>query len=516
MNSSILSNYIEKIYGYAINKTYTREEADELAQEILLTVIKELPKLKNENSFEPWLWGVANNTTKTFRRYMGKQRAMYSYDTLEDLSFYDEYELINDDVYEKLREKIAMLSNIYRDIIILYYYDDLPVKKIAEMLDIPEGTVTWRLSEGRRKLKKEYMNMNETVLRPAKLEISINGDGNYNGTTSPFPNVYIQDALSQNILYHCYLNPKTIEELARLCGVPAYYIEDSILNLIYREAMTESSKGKYRTEFIIYDDGVNSYTDRVNYIFEPIIEEFVASLKTLTQETSKLGIYTAGKTDDDLIYLFGLLALEHLSKKHNPVIFVERPVRYDGYRWSYHGHLQDGKKYFRRGLGREASMNLGGDGKYSHYSYHFSGFAYRKMMFDNEINICEDILKGYEIIDTVSAASAIANGYVKKKEDGTLFVTIPSFTKKQKESFDKLVDDIFAVSIIDYSAAVSRYVKGYKKLFPTHLSDDVMRACNYMFITLFATTLCQIAREEDMLILPSPESICDVLIQSKE
>lgn len=130
MNSSILSKYIEKIYGYAINKTYTREEADELAQEILLTAVKELPKLKNENSFEAWLWGVAKNTTRTFRRYMGKQRAMYSYDTFEDLSFYDDYEFINDEVYEKLREKIAMLSNTYRDIIILYYYDNLPVKQM--------------------------------------------------------------------------------------------------------------------------------------------------------------------------------------------------------------------------------------------------------------------------------------------------------------------------------------------------------------------------------------------------
>lgn len=60
-------DYIERIYGYAFNKTYSREEADELAQEILFTAVKELKKLKNPESFEAWLWGVANNVTKTFK-----------------------------------------------------------------------------------------------------------------------------------------------------------------------------------------------------------------------------------------------------------------------------------------------------------------------------------------------------------------------------------------------------------------------------------------------------------------
>lgn len=149
-DSTVLIDYIERIYGYAFNKTYSREEADELAQEILFTAVKELPKLKNPESFEAWLWGVASNVTKTFKRYMGKQRAMYSYNSLENLTVHDNYEFENDRIHEKIREKIASLSKIYRDIIILYYYDSLTVKQIAQKIGIAEGTVTWRLS-GRAK-----------------------------------------------------------------------------------------------------------------------------------------------------------------------------------------------------------------------------------------------------------------------------------------------------------------------------------------------------------------------------
>ncbi len=86
MKADVLENYIERVYGFAVNHTFSREEADELSQEILFTAVRELPKLKDCSRLEPWLWGIAGNVTKVFRRRMGRQRAMYSYDTLEHVS----------------------------------------------------------------------------------------------------------------------------------------------------------------------------------------------------------------------------------------------------------------------------------------------------------------------------------------------------------------------------------------------------------------------------------------------
>ena len=515
MNADKIESYIERVYGYAVNHTFSRDEADELSQEILFTVVRELPKLKDDNKFEPWLWGIANNVTKSFRRSMGKQRAMYSYDTFENLSSEDEFGSENEDIYDFLRSKIAMLSEIYRSIIILHYYDGLSTKQISKKLCIPEGTVTWRLSEARRKLKKECTEMNETALRPVKLMIRINGAGNYKDPISPFPYVYINDALSQNILYYCYEASKTVEELANLCGVPAYYIEDALENLIKREAMSEVSKGKYRTDFIIYSDKTKEYDEKAKGIFESVVDGFVSSMKELADNTESLGIYTAEKPKEQLIYLFGIMAMEHLSEKYNPIKWVERPIRYDGFRWSYDAHLMNDNQYPIRGLGRDESSNLGSRGNYKHISYHFAGFSYRAMMYDNEINICEDVLLGRKIDDTDSAASAIAKGFISKKENGKLFVTVPAFTKEQKRRFDLLTDKAFKFSINEYSDAVRKYVSGYQKLFPGHLKDDVVRACYYMFSVLYATHICNIAKESGQLISPPEKSICDVLIQHK-
>lgn len=172
-------------------------------------------------------------------------------------------------------------------------------------------------------------------------------------------------------------------------------------------------------------------------------------------------------------------------------------------------------KYPVRGLGREQSANRGSRGTYQHISYHFGSFTYREMMYSNEVNICEDILSRKEITDTDSAASAIERGYISRDNNGKLFVTVPAFKKEQYEKFTCLVEKTFASSIDLYSGAVARYVDGYKKLFLAHIEDDVTRACNYMFLTIYATTICDMAKEKGLLASPSPGSVCDVLIQFK-
>lgn len=355
--------------------------------------------------------------------------------------------------------------------------------------------------------------MEYTALKPVKLTIRISGEGNYNGTTCPFPYVFINDALSQNILYNCYEEKKTVEELAKLCGVPAYYIEDCLSNLINREAILEVSKGKYRTAFIIYSGQVNAYTEEAKGIFEPILHPFVEAMKNLTDSVDQLEIYTAGKSKDELVYLYGMMALEYLSDQHNPVKPMEHPVRYDGCRWSYHGYLMEQNHDPARNLGRERSCNSHSRGTYQHISYHFGGFAYRKIMFDNQINICEDILAGNEIGDLDSAASTIEQGFIVRR-DHALFVTVPALTKPQYEKFKVLADHHFKTVIVSYADAVAKYLEGYKKLFPAHLEDDVQRVSNYMFLSLYAMVLCDLAKE-GLLKAPSPDSVCDVMIQYK-
>ena len=133
--------------------------------------------------------------------------------------------------------------------------------------------------------------MNETALRPIRMTIDIYGNGDYDGKKKPFPTVYIDDALSQNILYYAYEKPCTAEELAKLCGVPAYYIEDKIRHLLKYEALTEISRGKYQTDFIIWSDKYAIYCEEnAEKALLPIMDDLLAALKNITQQAMKLEI----------------------------------------------------------------------------------------------------------------------------------------------------------------------------------------------------------------------------------
>lgn len=521
MEHAIIESYIEKVYGYAVKRTYSREEADELAQEILFTAVRELPGLREESRFEPWLWGIAANVTKSFRRNMGKQRAMYSYecsfsiDALEQLSYEDEHFEDQEEIYDSLRAKIAMLSRIYRDIIVLYYYDGLSTKAISEKLDIPEGTIRWRLTEARRRLRKEFDDMNETALRPVRMHVDIYGTGNYDGIKIPFPSVYINDALSQNILYYCYEQPKGVEDLAKACGVPAYYIEERMENLLKRQAVVEVSKGRYQTDFIIWSDKYGIYCEEnAEKALMPMMEKLLKALEDIAREAAGIDFYKAEKSEADLFYLYGALAFWYANERYCKLPYPQIPKNYDGYEWRYLGNMETGKHH-RTAISRMSCANIGSRGSYCHTVYVFGGMKSRLQMYDNYINVCEDVLSHGSTEDIDSAACAIQDGYIVKRQDGSFFVTAPSFTKEQKEEFDAIADRYLGPLMPEYSEIISSFISGYKKLFPKHLKDDVDRMCQRMFPEMYAAVI-EYAQRTEAIKRPSPDCCCDVLIQFKK
>lgn len=515
MDISMIENYIEKIYGYAVNNTFNREEADELSQEILFTVVREFSNLQNVSSFEPWLWGIAKNVARSYRRHKGKERAIYSFDVLDTLVYEETEEDDDEELYDFLRTKIAMLSAIYRDITIFYYYDNLSTKQISERLGIPEGTVTWRLSEARRKLKKECKTMNETALRPKKMHLDIYGNGNYDGKTISFPSEFIDDSLSQNILYYCYDDAMTIEELAKYCGVPAYYIEERVNNLIKREAMIEQVKGKYRTDFLIWSDKYGIYCEEnAEKALMPIMDKLIAAIDDIALDASKIDFYKAEKSDHDLWYLYGIMAFAYISRKYCTLPYPQFKVKYDGFAWCYLGNIETGKHH-RIGIGTQHSANMGSRGSCSHTAYNgISGISFRPMMYDNYINVCADILYNGKTEDIDSLANAIKDGYIVKRDDNSLFVTTPAFTIAQNRAFEEIVDKHSAPLIPEYSNAVNNFVSGYKKLFPKHLADDADRMCRGMFMGMFSVVV-DYAQRTGKTALPTKGSVLDVIIQFK-
>ena len=91
-------------------------------------------------------------------------------------------------------------------------------------------------------------------------------------------------------------------------------------------------------------------------------------------------------------------------------------------------------------------------------------------------------------------------------------MTVPCFTAEQKRLFDTITEKYFAALMPEYSKIVEAFVSDYKKLFPKHLSDDVDRMCQNMFLNLYAT-VCSYAQKNGDFEMPSEFCYCDVMIQ---
>ena len=134
---------------------------DDLVQDTFLRAWRGLPKFRRSASFSTWLyriaWNVAMDRRKKFAR--DRQREMTVSDpldaTLPDPSPGSSGQLSTLHYQNVVHQALTKLSDGARSVIVLCDLDDIPQKEVAQILDIPVGTVKSRLFSARAALRKE-------------------------------------------------------------------------------------------------------------------------------------------------------------------------------------------------------------------------------------------------------------------------------------------------------------------------------------------------------------------------
>jgi len=140
----VIDRYASVLYRAAFTLLQNRQDAEDALQETLLRFITRAPDFHDEEHKKAWLIRVAINVSKDMLRY----RNRHDYLPLDEFS---ETEM-NSEQYGIL-EEVMVLPLIYREVILLYYIEDYPVRKISEILTVPESTVKKRLQYAREKLR---------------------------------------------------------------------------------------------------------------------------------------------------------------------------------------------------------------------------------------------------------------------------------------------------------------------------------------------------------------------------
>ena len=153
----IVKEYSDMVYRMAKLYGGTKEDAEDIFQEVFLRLMRYIHRLESREHIRNWLIRVAINCGKTHRRKMAKQQALPLNEAW--------VEAVSDDLSEmEWRVYIAVksLPPKYRTIVHLYYYEELSIKEISKCLERKEGTVKSQLARGRvllgRKLGEEFGN----------------------------------------------------------------------------------------------------------------------------------------------------------------------------------------------------------------------------------------------------------------------------------------------------------------------------------------------------------------------
>lgn len=141
---TLIKQYSSAMYRLSYGILRSGADAEDAVSEAVLKAYENLHTLRKPERFRSWIMQItANEARKLYRK---KQRTSYV-ESVEDLApaFMDDY--------HELWDAVMKLEVIYREVIILYFYDSLSVKEIGQVLHIAEGTVKSRLFRGKRELK---------------------------------------------------------------------------------------------------------------------------------------------------------------------------------------------------------------------------------------------------------------------------------------------------------------------------------------------------------------------------
>ena len=127
-----------------------REKAEDVMQEVFLRVMDKQPVLR-EGSEKSWLLKVALNICRDQWRSSWAKRVILGSKRLDIIPTDDELEDRTEK--EALMQAVHSLPADVREVFLLFYYQRYTIEEIAKILDVQAGTVSSRLSRGRKKLK---------------------------------------------------------------------------------------------------------------------------------------------------------------------------------------------------------------------------------------------------------------------------------------------------------------------------------------------------------------------------
>lgn len=164
----IVETYGDRVYNLTYRMLGNREEAEDVSQEVFITVFKSIEQFRGDSKLSTWLYRIAVNHCKNRIKYLARRhdRDQSEYDeealreqaagaaTAPNPSPRPDKQLEGVELEQIMQRCIAQLEEEHRLVIVLRDVEDLSYEEICAITNLPTGTVKSRLHRARLALKK--------------------------------------------------------------------------------------------------------------------------------------------------------------------------------------------------------------------------------------------------------------------------------------------------------------------------------------------------------------------------
>jgi RNA polymerase sigma-70 factor (ECF subfamily) len=153
--AALVEEHYQSLYRYAYRLSGTPADAEDLTQEAFYKAQAQLGSLRDPDRAKPWLFSILRNAY-LHRARSDRAHKQVSLDAVGDLPD-DPPPDVPEVEPEELQRALNELPEGFRTPVILFYFEDMSYRDIAEQMDLPIGTVMSRLARAKGHLRDRLL-----------------------------------------------------------------------------------------------------------------------------------------------------------------------------------------------------------------------------------------------------------------------------------------------------------------------------------------------------------------------
>lgn len=156
----IIHEYGDSLFRMCTIYLKDKQLAEDAVQETFIKVYQKYHTFNHLSEEKTWLMRIAMNTCKNYIRTSWFKRVTTGID-LESISEERiDIGLEKKEEYKQLIQEVGKLSHKYKEVVLLYYYQEMSIGEIAQILNVKEGAVKVRLQRARQQLSVQLKEVN--------------------------------------------------------------------------------------------------------------------------------------------------------------------------------------------------------------------------------------------------------------------------------------------------------------------------------------------------------------------